>query len=189
MNRFSKIMTVLLMWLLMTPAGAVFAQGRTDLGNWGFDQGARFYYVTADFTTASASLVNIPGLSFTLPANAALTVPFQCEILYSQATAAVANIFGIQAVTTAPINIMAKGEVWTNTSVAVVANVPTLATTSATNIVTFTPSAITTVWNAKLSGLIENASNATTNPVNIMVLTGNVSDSITVKRGSWCKAF
>jgi len=141
---------------------------------------------TSDFTTSSATFVTITGLSWTMPANRATNVPFRCEILYSQATAAVANQFGIQDVSVAPTNIMAKATVWTSTSAAVNANVPTLASTTATSIVTFTPSAITTVWNAVISGFIEQPSNASESIINILVLTGNTSDAITVKRGSHC---
>lgn len=186
MKSLARMVSALLICALLT-SGHVTGQGSQALGVWGFDQGARMVIVPADFTTASASLVNITGLQWTLPANAALSLPFVCELAYSQATAAVANSFGIQAVNVAPTNIFAKGEVWTNTTVVTEANLPTLATTTATAIVTATPSAITTVWNARLSGLIENPSNATPNQINIMVLTGNASDSITVKRGSWCK--
>lgn len=188
MKTMFRTITFLLLGVLLMPQLAP-AQGATNLGVWGFDQGARMVILTADFTTASATLVNITGLGWTLPANVALNMSFHCELEYSQATAAVANSFGVQVVTTAPINANLKGEISTNTTVVTYGNLPTLASTTATAIVTATPSAITTIWNARLDGMIENASNATPNPVNIMVLTGSASDSITVKRGSWCKAF
>jgi hypothetical protein len=143
--------------------------------------------VAGDFTTAAnTALQTITGLTFTLPANTAANYPLRCEILYSQATAAVADQFGIQAATFNPTNIMAKGDVATSASATTFGNVPTLATTTATAIVTFTPSAITTVWNARLTAMIENPSNASTQTVNVMVQTSNSADLVTVKRGSYC---
>ena len=114
----------------------------------------------------------------------ALNVPFQCHLAYSQATAAVADSFGIQA-TVAPTNIFATGQVFTNTTAFTAGNLPTLSSTTATNIVTGTPSAITTVWNAELSGFVENPS-TTANTINIMVKTATAADAVTVKRGSFC---
>lgn len=184
----TRFITLGLLCLLLRSAPSV-GQGTQAFGVWGFDQAQRLIYVASDFTTSSASLVNITGLTWTLPANLAVKAPFLCELNYSQATAAAANAFGIQAADVSPTNISARGEIWTNVTVATAANVPTLASTSATNIVVATPSAITTVWNAHLSGLIENPANASTNRVSIMVLTGSASDAITVKRGSWCKIF
>lgn len=144
------------------------------------------FRVTADFTTASGTFVTITGLSWTMPANHAMSVPFHCEILYSQATAAAANQFGIQDVTVAPTSLMVKADVNISASTFTAANVPALTTTTATSIVTFTPSAITTVWNARIAGFIEQPSNAAESVINLLVLTGNVADSITIKRGSNC---
>ena len=150
----------------------------------------RTLYVASDFTlSANTNLQTISGLTFTLPANTALTVAFNCHLMYSQATAAVADQFGIQAATIAPTNIAAKGQVYTSTSASVAGNLPILATTTATAIVTFTPSAITTVFNADLSGFIENPSNASTNVINVMAQTSNAANLVTVKRGSFCKIF
>jgi hypothetical protein len=145
--------------------------------------------VASDFTTANnTSLQTITGLVFTLPAlpATAANYKFQCDLLYSQATAAVADQFGIQAATFAPTNIMAMGNIGISTSATTYGNLPVLATTTATAIVTFTPSAITTVWNAHLAGFIENPLNASTQTVNIMVQTSNGADAVTVKRGSVC---
>jgi hypothetical protein len=55
-----------------------------------------------------------------------------------------------------PTNIFREGEISTNVTVITLANLPTLATTTPTVIVTGTPSAITTVWNAHLAGTVEN---------------------------------
>lgn len=145
-----------------------------------------FYRVTADQTiTAGASLVAIPGLSWTMPANLALNVGFSCHVSYSQATAAAADSVGIQDVTVAPTNIFAKKTVWTSTSVALSDNMPTLASTTATAIgATFTPSAATTVFNADIDGTIEQPSNASSSVVQIMAQF--TTNNGTIKRGSFC---
>jgi hypothetical protein len=150
----------------------------------------KFTVGTSDFVTAgNTSLQTITGLSWVLPANTALTVHFTCELMYSQQTAAVADAFGIQSATIAPTSINTKGFVQTAAGVFTEASLNALASTTATNIVAFTPSAITTVWGATLSGTIENPSNASTNTINIMVKTGTAADTVTVKRGSWCETF
>jgi len=144
------------------------------------------YRVTSDFTLAgNTSLQTITGLSWILPANTAANYPFSCEILYFQATAAVADQFGIQAASLAPTNIMAKADVNISASTFTAANLPTLTTTTATAIVTFTPSAITTIWNARIAGMIENPSGVA-NTINVMAQTSNAADLVTVKRGSYC---
>lgn len=149
------------------------------------DVGSTFR-VTADFTDASSTaLQTITGLSWVLPLNTATTYTFRCEILYSQATAAVSDTFGIQAASLAPTNIMAKGDVATSAAVVAFGNLPTLNTTTATSFVTFTPSAITTVWNARFAGMIENPSGVA-NTINIMVSQSTAANLITIKRGSYC---
>jgi hypothetical protein len=148
------------------------------------------YRVTADFTlAANTSLQAITGLSWTMPANTALNVGFSCHLLYSQATAAVADQFGIQDVTVAPTSLMAKAQAYISASTFTAANVPALTTTTATPIVTFTPTAITTVWNADIDGMIEQPSNASTSVVQIMAQQSNAADLLTVKRGSFCRVW
>lgn len=148
------------------------------------------YRVTADFTlAANTSLQAITGLSWTMPANTALNVGFSCHLLYSQATAAVADQFGIQDVTVAPTSLMAKAQAYISASTFTAANVPALTTTTATPIVTFTPTAITTIWNADIDGMIEQPSNASTSVVQIMAQQSNSADLLTVKRGSFCRVW
>lgn len=144
------------------------------------------FRVTADFTDASSTaLQNITGLSWTLPASTAANYAFHCELMYSQATAAVADAFGIQSATLAPTNIAAQGVVVTAATAVAAGNLPTLNTTTATNIVTFTPSAAATVFGARISGLIENPSGAAT-AVTISVSQSTAANVITIKRGSYC---
>jgi hypothetical protein len=61
-----------------------------------------------------------------------------------------------------------------------------LASTTPTAVVTFTPSAITTVWNAVLDGTIEQPSNATPGVFNVYASTTTGTDNLVVKRGSYC---
>jgi hypothetical protein len=62
-----------------------------------------------------------------------------------------------------------------------------LASTTATAVVTATPSAITTIWYADIHGFIEQPSNASTSAFNIMVKTATSGDAVTVYRGSFCE--
>lgn len=145
--------------------------------------------VGADFTTAAnTSLQTITGLTWTLVANLAQNVPFSCHLLYSQATGAVADQFGVQSAGLAPTLFVAKARVQTNSTAFIAQNLPGLASTTATAVVTFTPSAITTIWEADISGLIENPSGVST-AINIMAQTSNAADLLTVKRGSFCRVY
>lgn len=169
-------------------AAADTSMGRSSAGVWSVNGVPTTAFVTSDFTTASVSLVTITGLSWTLPANTARNVPFSCKLYYSQATAAVADAFGFQVATVAPTNAQVGGA--TETALGTTAyGDATFTTTTAANVVTFTPSAIATIFNAYLDGFIEAPSNASVATVNIMALTGNASDAITVKRGSFCRIY
>jgi hypothetical protein len=146
--------------------------------------------VASNFTTTSTSLVTITGLSWTFPATNH-NYHFSCTLSYSQATAAAANAFGVQAATTAPTNLYAAMQVLTSlTNAGVTATLPTLATTTATNIGTFTPGAfgaigtVADIFTAEIWGELEQGSGATT--LNIMTLSGSASDSLTIYRGSSC---
>jgi len=161
---------------------------RASAGVFGVNGVPTVAFVTSDFTTASVSLVTITGLSWTLPANTARNIPFSCKLYYSQATAAVADAFGFQVATVAPTNAQVGGA--TETALGTTAyGDATFTTTTAANVVTFTPSAIATIFNAYLDGFIEAPSNASVATVNIMALTGNSSDALTVKRGSFCRIY
>lgn len=179
-----RLLLALVLVLSALPASAQ----TTGAGRLNFDHGLQGLKVAADFTTASGSLVNITGLSWILPANQVTSTAFECTLYVSQATAAVANSIGLQVVTTAPTNVMAGGFAATSAT-AIATLTATWATTTATNILTFTPSAVTTIWPVHVFGVIENASNTSDNIVNLMALTGNASDSLTVKRGSTCRVF
>lgn len=141
--------------------------------------------VASDFSTASTSLTTISGLTWVVdPTNTGSSHSFHCSLLYSQATAAASNQFGIQVATIAPVNVMALAAIATSATATTYGNIPTLATTTATPFVSFTPSATATNFVALLEGTIELPSGV--NTINMMVLTGSAADTITVKKDSYC---
>ena len=148
-----------------------------------------FTRVTTDFTTSGVgtALETITGLTFTIPASTALNVPFHCHLIYHQNSANVAVAFGIQDVTISPTNIAAMGNIYTSATVLAAGNLVALATTTATAIVSATPSAITTDWNAEVSGMVEAPSNASSSAIRLMVSTATAADTVTVRRGSFCQ--
>lgn len=153
--------------------------------NYGITQ---IYYTAANFTTAAnTSLQTITGLTIPLPANTVLKMPFSCKLTYSIATAAVAISFGLQTSALTPTNFQGVGHMETALTTTAYGDAK-VTNTTATAIVTGTPSAITTIWNAYIDGFIENPSGATTN-INVMVATSNAADLVTVYQDSWCKAF
>lgn len=111
---------------------------------------------------------------------------FRCAILYNQQTAAVAGTgFAIQGATNAPTRLDAWGQMYTsNAGVSAGGSVQNLTTTTATSVVTGTPSAITTVFQAIIDGSVQVGASATT--LNLLAFTGNASDSITIQAGSYC---
>src|SRR5437660_6911788 len=144
----------------------------------------------SDFNTAAnTSLQTITGLSYTFPASTALKLSFQCPLNYSQATATAAVAFGVQGATTAPNSIDAHGVEYTSATAFSFLSLNGLNTTTATNIVSATPSAITTVWGAELDGTVDVPSNASPTVLNFMVSTATSGDAVTVKRGSYCQLF
>jgi hypothetical protein len=178
---------------LSRDAAAIVDVGNGTAGNnSAFIRTGNTVQVAANFTTASTSLVTITGLAWTFPATAH-NYSFHCSLSYSQATAAAIDAFGVQAATTAPTNLYAAmnvniGATLTN---GVDATLPILATTTATNIGTFTPSlfgaigTIADIFSAELWGTLQQGAGATT--LNIMALTGSAADSITIYQGSFCE--
>ena len=148
--------------------------------------------LTGDFTdSTSGSLVPVTGLSYTLPTSKAVNVSFHCMLLFDQGTAAVVDEFGIGVTGTAPTQANATAFVWANASHAWTATgvLTALASTTPTLVVSFTPSAITTVWSATLDGTIEQPSNATPGVFSVYAFTTTGGDNLIVKRGSYCSLF
>lgn len=145
--------------------------------------GSQVLRTTADVVITSTSLTVITGLSFTFAANVAINASIDCDLVYNQQTAAVADAFGFTDANGATYHTT-QGSVQTAAGVYTDGN--TTGTVSPINIVAFTPSAITTLWNAHLHLMIEQPSSGLSSLLSIQALTGNASDSITIKRDSKC---
>jgi hypothetical protein len=153
----------------------------------GFFQNGNTVRLTADFTDASGTaLQTITGFSWTLPAFAN-SYNFHCNLNYSQATAAVADAFGVQGATTAPTNLVASAIIYTAAGTSTSGNSGNVATTTATNVSAFTPSATATVFTAMLDGQIEVGASGSS--LNILVSQTTAANLITIKRGSYCQLF
>lgn len=148
--------------------------------------------VASNFTTAATtSLQTITGLTYTLPP-AAANYSFHCGISYSQGTANAAVAFGIQSATVAATNIFANGTEQITVgppATVVTGTLATLASTTATNIVSGTPGATATNYAVYLDGTIEEPANNAGNIINFMVSTATSADAVTVLRGSYCHVF
>lgn len=143
--------------------------------------------VTTDFTdSTSTTLQLITGLSTTMPVSKAVVISFHCSLIYDQATAAVSDSFGIGITGTAPTQANASGTAYTSTSALTTGTLTALASTTPTVVVTFSPSAITTIWKAELDGTVEQPSNATPGVFGVYAATTTGTDNFIVKRGSYC---
>jgi hypothetical protein len=141
--------------------------------------------LTADSTGITATT---PGTAiFTLGTMKASTnYGFHCVGTYSQATAAAANGVSIQGATNAPTRLDASYNAFTsNAGAAAEGSLANLTTTTFTALSgTFTPSATATVFNWAVDGVVQNGASATT--LKIGFFTGNASDALTIKAGSYC---
>jgi hypothetical protein len=145
----------------------------------------------ADFTTAATTLTTITGLTFTAPANLGLNWSFHCDLVYSQASVPVANIWGIQTATTAPTNTTVGADIHTSLTGTEVNGALTdiTATTTPQTIATATPGVAGTKYHAELYGTFEEPSTPSPSVLNIMVGSGSGLDTITVYRGSSCNVY
>src|SRR5579872_1429729 len=144
---------------------------------------------SAGFTTAAnTSLQTITGLTFNL-SPAAANYSFHCALSYSQATGTAAVAFGIQAASNAPTNVFAMGGLGTSATAGTSGVLPTLNTTTATAIVSGTPSATATNYTAVLDGTIGEPAATNGNAINFMVSTATSGDAVTVLRGSYCMIY
>lgn len=146
--------------------------------------------LTSDFTdsSGSAALQNITGLSFTLPQSKAQNIPFECHMSFTQATN-VSDQFGIQFNTNAPTRADAKAEVTLAGPGAVTPSfgyMNNLTATTATAIITFTPTAATQN-NVDIYGVAQMPSSASSGTMQMMVQQSTAADVIIVKAGSYCK--
>ena len=147
--------------------------------------GANTVRLTANSSAITATTPGTAVLTFgALPVSTNLS--FHCHLMYNQQTAAVAGTgFAIQSATNAATRLDAWANMYTsNAGAAVEGSVQNLTSTTATSLVTGTPSAITTVFQAEINGTIQVG--ATAGTLQVLAFTGNVSDSITVQAGSYC---
>lgn len=156
-----------------------------------FQMAGNVAILTSDFTDASsASLQNITGLSFTLPASFAQNIPIQCHYMWSQATN-VSDQFGIQFNTNAPTRF--DGYMVTTLAGPSATSAPqaygvitNLTTTTATAFQTFTPTT-TTVQYADITGTIQYPSTAGSGTVQMMVQQSTAANVIKILAGSYCR--
>lgn len=157
----------------------------------GIIQGTNTVRVASDVTfNSDTALHTITGLTWNLDSSAK-NYSFHCWLQYSQATAGAANNIGIQSATVAATNIAANGKAQINLSSGVTTDaegpgVTTLSSTTATNVIAFTPVATATVFNITMDGTIEQPAYGGGNVINIMASTGAAADALTIKRGSYC---
>lgn len=164
-----KIQQATGIWLPVSGAGSVYKVGAS-----GFT------------TAANTNLQTITGLSWTSEASNTHNWTIECHLAYSIATGVAAVSFGVQSMTVAPTNGFFTGQMYTSAVVLTAGNLTGLNSTTATAIVTGTPSVITTAWNADLYGYLEQPSNASTSVINIMVKTATAASAVNIKRGSFC---
>ena len=145
--------------------------------------------VTSDFTdSTSTTLVLVTGLSTTMPVSKAVVVKYDCLLYFDQSSTAVVDEIGVGITGTAPTYSNHHAVVWANASHAWTTTgvLSDLASTTPTLVASFTPSAITTIWSAELSGTIEQPSNATPGVFGVYVYTTTGTDNFIVKRDSAC---
>ncbi len=147
-----------------------------------------YVFVTSDFTTSGSgtALEAITGLTWTMAGSTALNIPFHCSLIYHQNSAAVTIAFGTQNATTGPTNYSAKGTIWTSATASTSGNVVANTATTAVSVVSVLAVTITTNFNAELDGFIEQPS-GTASVFTIRVSTATQGDTVTVKRGSYCR--
>lgn len=173
---------------------SVFAAGSSMTDNGTSVSGteiAKFNNTQLLTANSSAITATTPGTSVfnfgALPVSTNLG--FDCHILYSQATGAGGVGFSVQGATNAPTRIDAWGTIYTTNPASTTVtgsqgSIQDLITTTATSIVSATPGATGTVYQAELHGTVQVGTSATT--LEIYAYTGNASDAVTIQAGSKC---
>jgi len=150
---------------------------------------AQVVRLATDYTTTTAVLEKF--LSLGNIQTAVLNYSFACHLSYSQGTAIAMMSLGVQSTTSAPTNIYAAGTLCTSLTTACTnGTLPLLNTTTATPVVSATPSnaGSTFIFTAEMWGTLETAGTGVS-ALNFMVSTATAADAITVKRGSYCELF
>lgn len=177
----------------LSPNGTILTTKLANGSAGGFFLNGATKRVASNFATSGVgtALETITGLSWTVPATGTVVFSFNCDLSYSQATGATVVAFGIEAATAAPTNIYATGIQQITVgppATLVTGTLATLASTTATNIVSGTPGATATNYTVHLAGTIENAA-TTANTFNIKVSTATAANLVTVLRGSQCAVY
>lgn len=146
----------------------------------------------ANYTTSATTLAGagvITGLNFVAPVNAQMNWNFSCNVTYSQATAAAANLWGITTAGTAPTNLSATFEVYTTQAGAMtVGHNVAIGGGTSTTVLTSTPGAAgaigttASMFTAHIWGTAELPSNATASQIGLAVATGAGADALTIYR-------
>lgn len=142
-------------------------------------------YGTGGNVITTTVLTTIPGLTWNVPA-VAQAYKIDCDIIYSQATAAAANSFAVQAATVAPTRFTgaATAQITVGPPSTYVSGNGTTSGIGTLTLVTFTPGAVGTLYEVHIHALLVNSANA--NAVNILAATGNIADLLTIKQDSAC---
>lgn len=166
------------------PASATFAGTNSSKQIVAVTNAPVYKVLTANFTTSSGTgLQAITGLSFSLPASTAQNVPITCQLVATQATEA-ADAVGIGASVT-PTRIDASGFAFTSTTAVISGNLVDLTSTTATAIVSYTPT-VTTETPIQFTGLIQQPSTSAST-IQVYAKQGTSADTIVFLAGSWCR--
>lgn len=143
---------------------------------------------TSGTLTPCTSATTITGLSKTLPVTSTNNWAYECDLIYSQATANAANGVGVQTATNAATNLTYSLVAYTGVTANGTASTVGVSSTTAQT-TAFTPTAtVGTKMTLRLFGTIEGAS-ASGTTFNAVILTGNAADLLTIYRGSKCVLF
>lgn len=144
---------------------------------------------TQRLTSTPAAITTLsPGTTvFTwgaLPINSNFS--FYCSILYSQSPAGTVGI-AVQGATNAPTRLDAWGKMDTANApyAGTAGSAANITSTTAATVVSASPGAAGTVYQAQLNGTIQVGASAST--LNVNVYTTNASDGVTIYAGSFCE--
>jgi hypothetical protein len=158
------------------------------------------YFVPADATDANNAGTGLLDVGtgtgsagnpfqFAIPANPqALKVWYDCQLLYSQGTAAVSDTIGLKfsAAPTASVSNLLAATAAAGTGLLLGTGTSITATT-ATNVgPAFTPGATSTTYSARLWGYAEMPASNLDTTVNVQVSQATQADQMTLKRDSVC---
>jgi hypothetical protein len=143
---------------------------------------------TADSSSGGTGLQSLgSGATFTLPANPAVVWWIDCQLAYSQATAAVSDGIGL-SYSNAPTSSTHQLFVSTTAATAPLGGVITSITNTSSNAIlpAFTPGATATSYSARLSGIVKMPATTQDTTVQLYLSQATQGDVMTLKAGSGC---